>query len=98
MRRNTWRHCALISGLFIGFIGTLTTYAAGQTTLVGGETAAPDGTTPLHQAVRRNDVAAVDALIKRGADVNASTRYGITPMNLAATRGNAAMIRRLLDA
>ncbi len=58
----------------------------------------PDGTTALHWAVRRDDIATADALIKAGADVKAANRYGVTPMNLAATNGSAAMIRRLLDA
>jgi ankyrin repeat protein len=58
----------------------------------------PDGTTALHWAVRRDDLATADALIKAGADVKAANRYGVTPMNLAATNGSAAMIRRLLDA
>lgn len=58
----------------------------------------PDGTTALHWAVRQNDAALVDALIKAGADVKAATRYGVTPIHLAATNGNAAIIRRLLDA
>ena len=58
----------------------------------------PDGTTALHWAVRRDDVAAVDSLIKAGADVKAANRYGITPINLAATSGNAIIIGRLLDA
>jgi ankyrin repeat protein len=43
-------------------------------------------------------VAAVAALIKAGADVKAANRYGVTPINLAATNGNAAIIRKLLDA
>ena len=59
---------------------------------------AQDGTTPLHQAVRANDLKTVDALIKRGADVKAATRYGVTPMHVAALNGNAAILRRLLDA
>ena len=58
----------------------------------------PDGTTALHWAVRHDDVATADALIKAGADVKAANRYGVTPMALAATNGNPAMIRRLLDA
>jgi ankyrin repeat protein len=58
----------------------------------------PDGSTALHWAARRNDVATAGALIKAGADVKAATRYGITPMNLAAVNGNAEMIRLLLDA
>jgi uncharacterized protein len=58
----------------------------------------PDGTTALHWAVRHDDLATADALIKAGADVKAVTRYGVTPMALAATNGDPAMIRRLLDA
>jgi ankyrin repeat protein len=57
-----------------------------------------DGTTALHWAVRRNDLATAEALIKAGADVKVTNRYGITPIGLAATNGNAAMIRALLDA
>jgi ankyrin repeat protein len=57
-----------------------------------------DGTTPLHQAVRANDVKTVEALIKRGANVKAATRYGVTPIQVAAMNGNAAILRRLLDA
>jgi ankyrin repeat protein len=59
---------------------------------------APDGTTPLHQAVRQNDLKAADALIKGGANVKAATRYGVTPLQIAATNGNPVMLRRLLDA
>ena len=44
-----------------------------------GNAAISDGSTPLHQAVRANDVKIVDALIKRGVDVKAVTRYGVTP-------------------
>src|SRR5262245_2400996 len=58
----------------------------------------PDGSTPLHEAVRRNDLQAVATLIKGGADVKAVTRYGVTPMQVAALNGNAAILRRLLDA
>jgi uncharacterized protein len=58
----------------------------------------PDGTTALHWAVRRDDVATAEALIKAGADVKSSNRYGVTPIGLAATNGSAAMLRKLLDA
>jgi len=64
----------------------------------GINTPQPDGTTALHWAVRHDDLATADALIKAGADVKAATRYGVTPMALAATNGSPAMIRRLLDA
>jgi ankyrin repeat protein len=70
--------------------------AAGSVTYASAQGA--DGTTALHLAVRRDDVAAAGALIKAGADVKAATRYGITPMSLAAMNGSAAMIRLLLDA
>jgi len=68
--------------------------------LVAAETTAsdPDGTTPLHWAVRHDDLASAEALIKAGADVKAVNRYGVTAMNLAAMNGSAAMIRKLLDA
>jgi ankyrin repeat protein len=58
----------------------------------------PDGTTPLHRAVHRNDVKAAAALIRAGADVNAVNRYGVPPLSLAATNGNAAVIELLLKA
>ena len=58
----------------------------------------PDGTTPLHRAVHRNDVKATDALIRSGADVNATNRYGVPPLSLAATNGNAAVLELLLKA
>ena len=58
----------------------------------------PDGTTALHWAVRRDDLTTAEALIKAGADVKVTNRYGITPIGLAATNGSAAMIRALLDA
>jgi uncharacterized protein len=58
----------------------------------------PDGTTPLQWAVRHDDLATADALIKSGADVNTANRYGVTAMNLAAMNGSALMIRKLLDA
>jgi uncharacterized protein len=58
----------------------------------------PDGTTALHWAVRQDDLALADSLIKAGADVKAATRYGVTPLSLAAKNGSAAMLRKLLDA
>jgi ankyrin repeat protein len=58
----------------------------------------PDGTTPLHRAVHRNDIKAADALIRSGADVNAVNRYGVPALSLAATNGNAALLELLLKA
>jgi len=58
----------------------------------------PDGTTPLHRAVHRDDLKAAESLVRGGADVNATTRYGVPPLALAATNGNAAMVELLLKA
>ena len=58
----------------------------------------PDGTTPLHRAVHRNDLKAVADLLRAGADANAANRYGVPPLSLAATNGNAAILELLLKA
>ena len=59
---------------------------------------AADGTTPLHWAVRSDDLAKVNQLLAAGADPKAANRYGITPLYLACQNGNPAMIERLLKA
>lgn len=46
--------------------------------------AASDGTTPLHRAAEFGSFAACKALLKRGADLNATNRAGASPMHLAA--------------
>jgi uncharacterized protein len=56
-----------------------------------------DGTTALHWAVHRDDIAMADLLIRAGAAVDASNRYGVPPLALAAINGSAAMIERLLE-
>ena len=58
----------------------------------------PDGTTPLHRAVHRNDLKATESLVRSGADVNAANRYGVPPLALAATNGNAPILELLLKA
>ena len=63
---------------------------------VGGS--ASDGTTPLHWAVHDNDADQVKKLIASGANVNAKNDFGATPMSEAATLGNTAVIKMLLDA
>jgi uncharacterized protein len=57
---------------------------------------APDGSTPLHWAVRNNDLQTANSLISSGADVKAVNRYGVTALSLACVNGNAAMIELLL--
>src|ERR1041385_7253398 len=57
-----------------------------------------DGTTALHWTVRADDLETADLRIRAGANVSAANREGITPMQLAATNGSAAMIGKLLKA
>lgn len=61
-------------------------------------TVAADGTTSLHLAVRAGDQVRVQALIAAGADVNAATRYHVTPLSLAAQNGDGAMLQLLIRA
>ena len=58
----------------------------------------PDGTTPLHWAVRANDVDAVQRLQRSGANPDVANRYGVTPLSLAATNASAPLIQALLQA
>jgi uncharacterized protein len=62
------------------------------------DTAEPDGTTALHYAVYRDDLATADLLIGAGARVGAANSYGVTPLALACENGSTAMIERLLAA
>jgi ankyrin repeat protein len=59
---------------------------------------ANDGTTPLHIAIYRDDVALAKKLIAQGADVRATNAYGSTPMSEAAVVGNIEVIKALLEA
>ena len=56
-----------------------------------------DGSTPLHWAAYRDDLAQVDRLIRGGADVNAANDIGATPLWAASLNGSAPVIKRLLD-
>lgn len=58
----------------------------------------PDGSTPLQWAVYDQDMAKVRQLIRAGADVNASNKYGANAMQLAAEASNGDIIKLLLDA
>src|SRR6187401_1100056 len=54
---------------------------------VSANAADADGTTALHWAVRADEATVSELLVKAGARVNASNRYGITPLALAAANG-----------
>ena len=57
-----------------------------------------DGTTVLHWAVHRDLVDAADLLLRAGANVRATNRYGVAPLSLACLNGSEAMVARLLQA
>lgn len=58
----------------------------------------PDGTTPLHHAVRNQDTAAVQRLLGQSAAIDAANRYGVTPLVLAVEQGNLAIVNALISA
>src|SRR5262249_44289721 len=57
-----------------------------------------DGTTPLHNAARANDLVAVQKLLRSGANPGAANRYGITPLSLAVENRNFEIVEALLKA
>jgi ankyrin repeat protein len=61
-------------------------------------TAQIDGSTALHWAVEREDLEMTDLLVRAGARVDARTREGVTPLQLAAVNGSAPLLDRLLKA
>src|SRR5258708_18479040 len=58
---------------------------------------ASDANEDLLAAVRKQDVPSVKALLDKGANVNAKSPYGATPLFFAADRGNMEIIKLLLD-
>jgi hypothetical protein len=50
------------------------------------------GLTPLHRAANRGDLAAVESLLAKGADVNACALAKQTPLHLAVTREIAQLL------
>ena len=57
-----------------------------------------DGATPLHWAIRLDDVNTADLLIRAGANVNASNVYGVTPLSLACINRNTESVNKLVAA
>lgn len=58
----------------------------------------PDGATALHWAAHWDDLELTDLLIGAGAHVNTANELGVTPLSLACTNGNAAIVAKLLQA
>jgi uncharacterized protein len=58
----------------------------------------PDGTTPLHYAVRNQKVAEVRKLLSEKSPVDAQNRYGVTPLVLAVEQGNLEIVDALIAA
>jgi ankyrin repeat protein len=56
-----------------------------------------DGATLLHDAVGHKEEAMAAFLISRGAEVDARTSSGLTPLHMAAQNGDMPIIRLLLD-
>lgn len=63
---------------------------------VDPNTPSADGDTALHWAAYWDDLETATELLRAGANADASNRYGVTPLSLACTNGNAAMIDLLL--
>jgi ankyrin repeat protein len=57
-----------------------------------------DGSTALHWAVHRDDLAIADLLIRSGARANVANDVGMTPLHLACANRSEAMVERLLAA
>ena len=58
----------------------------------------PDGTTPLHLAVRNQDLAGVRALLARRVPADVQNRYGVTPLVMAVEAGKLEIVNALIAA
>ena len=55
------------------------------------------GSTPLHEACSRGDVGIVNALLRKGADVNVINKAHKSPLFIACNSGHADVVNALLD-
>lgn len=74
---------------------------AGAATSASAQAARPAatdsfGVTPLHRAAEAGDAAAIDRLLRAGANANAVTRYRVRPLSLAVLGTHVDAVRALL--
>ncbi len=108
--RKTSLHIALASALLLSGTGYAASpladamqnqdFATATVLLADADvtTTQGDGSTALHWAVYWQQNELVAQLLKKGADVQAATRLGATPLYLAAVNGDAALLQVLLTA
>ena len=72
----------------------------GASSEAGADVNAPqvDGMTALHWATYNDDLRDSGTAGPAGANVKAANRYGVTPLSLACTNGNGAIVELLLKA
>jgi ankyrin repeat protein len=58
---------------------------------------AQDVNEELLEAARKSDVEKVKALLAKGANANAKSPYGVTPLGFACSRGSVEIVKLLLD-
>ncbi len=85
---------ALLSALRCAVAGSI----AALLCLTASAAPEADGTTPLHWAVYRQEVALVASLLAQQADPDSRNDYGATPMTVAAEHGNHAIMQALVEA
>ena len=62
------------------------------------QTTAHTKSTPLHFAIDRDDTYFAEALIRAGADINATDWHRQTPLHIAAENGRLVFVRLLVEA
>src|SRR6185436_9690723 len=58
---------------------------------------AQDKNEEFFAAARKGDAAAVKALLDKGVDVNAKTRYGATALSYACDKGHVEVVKLLIE-
>ena len=66
-------------------------------TILAAPASAADLNEDLLEEARKGDAKAVEALLARGADVNARSAYGATALSFAADKGHLAVVRALIQ-